>query len=97
VIRTRLIVLLARLRSGSCRGCLLVGVVVDLPGVDWLLIWLLTCSWDSSSEFLLPTNSSGSVGVLSLLALFVYFSILRWYIRRDDQDSRSRVSSSSPG
>jgi hypothetical protein len=35
---------------------------------------------------LLPMNSSGGVGVLSLLALFVCFSILRWYIRKDDQD-----------
>jgi hypothetical protein len=53
-----------------------------LAGVDWLL----TCSWDNSGEFLLLTNSSGGVGVLSLMALFVCFSILRWYIHRDDQD-----------
>jgi hypothetical protein len=35
---------------------------------------------------LLSSNSSGSVGVLALLALFICFSILRWYIYRDDQD-----------
>jgi hypothetical protein len=35
---------------------------------------------------LLPTNSFGCVGVLALLALFIYFPILRWYICRDDQD-----------
>jgi hypothetical protein len=35
---------------------------------------------------LLPTNSSGSIGVLALLALFICLSILRWYICRDDQD-----------
>jgi hypothetical protein len=57
-------------------------VVVDLPSVDWLL----TCGWDSCSEFLLLTNSSGSVGVLALLALFIRFSVLMWYIRTDDQD-----------
>jgi hypothetical protein len=57
-------------------------VVVALPGVAYLL----TCSWGSCSEFLLLTSSSGGVGVPSLQALFACFSILRWYIRRDDQD-----------
>jgi hypothetical protein len=33
-----------------------------------------------------PTNSSGSVGILTLLALFICLSILRWYVSRDDQD-----------
>jgi hypothetical protein len=66
-IRTRFIALLAWPRGGWCRGCLLPGVVVDLPSVDCLL----TCSWDSCSEFLFPTNSSGGVGVLTLLALFI--------------------------
>jgi hypothetical protein len=60
--------------------------VVELPGVEWLLTWLLTCTWDNSSEFLLLMNSSGSVGVLSLMALFVCFSVLRCYLHRDDQD-----------
>jgi hypothetical protein len=35
---------------------------------------------------LLPPNSSGSVGVLMLLALLIGFPILRWYIHRDDKD-----------
>jgi hypothetical protein len=35
---------------------------------------------------LLSSNGSGSVGVLALLALLIGFSILRWYIRRNDQD-----------
>jgi hypothetical protein len=85
-IRTSLIVLLTWLRGGWCRECLFPDVAVDLPCVDWLLAWLLACSWDSSNELLLPTNSSGGVGVLALLALFICFSVLRWYIRRDDQD-----------
>jgi hypothetical protein len=53
-----------------------------LPGVAYLL----TCGWSSYSEFLLLTSGSGGVGVLALDALFVCFSILRWHIRRDDQD-----------
>jgi hypothetical protein len=57
-------------------------VVVALPGVAYLL----TCGWSSYSEFLLLTSGSGGVGVLALHALFVCFSILRWHIRRDDQD-----------
>jgi hypothetical protein len=35
---------------------------------------------------LLSSNSSGSVGILALLTLLIGFSILRRYIRRDDQD-----------
>jgi hypothetical protein len=35
---------------------------------------------------LLLSNSSGSVGVFSLLTLCVCLSVLRWYICRDDQD-----------
>jgi hypothetical protein len=35
---------------------------------------------------LLLSDSSSSVGVLTLLELLICFSILRWYIRRDDQD-----------
>jgi hypothetical protein len=57
-------------------------VVVDLPSVDWLL----TCSWDSYSQLLLSTYHSVSVSILALLALFICFSILRWYICRDNQD-----------
>jgi hypothetical protein len=35
---------------------------------------------------LLSLNNSGSVGILALLVLLIGFSILRWYIRRNDQD-----------
>jgi hypothetical protein len=35
---------------------------------------------------LLLSDGSSSIGVLMFLALLVCFSILRWYIRRDDQD-----------
>jgi hypothetical protein len=35
---------------------------------------------------LLSSNSSGSVGILSLLTLRICLSVLRWYICRDDQD-----------
>jgi hypothetical protein len=35
---------------------------------------------------LLSSNCSGSVAVLALLALLIDFSILRWYIRKNDQD-----------
>jgi hypothetical protein len=43
-------------------------------------------SWGSSSELLLSSNSSGSISVLTLLTLFICFSILQWYIRRYGQD-----------
>jgi hypothetical protein len=81
-IRTRFIALLAWLRGGWCRGCLLPDVVIDLPGVDWLL----TYGWTSCSELLLSTYHSFNIGILTLVALFIHFSILRWYIRKDDQD-----------
>jgi hypothetical protein len=35
---------------------------------------------------LLSSNSLSSVGVFTLLTLRVCFSILRWYICREDQD-----------
>jgi hypothetical protein len=34
----------------------------------------------------LSSDSSGSVGIFTLLTLRVCFSFLRWYICRDDQD-----------
>jgi hypothetical protein len=34
----------------------------------------------------LSSNSSSSVGVITLLALLICLSILRWYICKDDQD-----------
>jgi hypothetical protein len=33
---------------------------------------------------LLSPDGSGSIGVFTLLSLFVCFSILWWHIRRDD-------------
>jgi hypothetical protein len=77
-VRTRFVLL----RVCWCCRCLRPDVVVALPGVACLL----TCSLGSCSEFLLPTSGSAGVGVLALHTLFVYFSILRWYICRDDQD-----------
>jgi hypothetical protein len=35
---------------------------------------------------LLSPNSSGGVGVLTLLALFIGLSILWWYVYGNDQD-----------
>jgi hypothetical protein len=70
------------LRVCWCCGCLHPDVVVALPGVACVL----TCGWGSCSKFLLPTSGSAGVGVLTLHTLFVCFSILRWYICRDDQD-----------
>jgi hypothetical protein len=35
---------------------------------------------------LLSSDGSGSISVLTLLTLLICFSILRRYIRRDDQD-----------
>jgi hypothetical protein len=34
-----------------------------------LLTWLLACTWGSSGNLLLPSDSSGSIGVLMFLAL----------------------------
>jgi hypothetical protein len=74
------------LRGSWCRRCLLTGVVIDLSVIKWLLTWLLTCAWDSNGKFLLSSNSSSSIGILALLALFIYLSILWWYVYRNDQD-----------
>jgi hypothetical protein len=57
-------------------------IVIDLFDVNQLL----TSAWSGSGKILLSSNSLGNVGVLVLLALLVGFSILRWYIRRNDQD-----------
>jgi hypothetical protein len=35
---------------------------------------------------LFSSDGSSSTGVFTLLTLLICFSILRWYIRRDDQD-----------
>jgi hypothetical protein len=65
-----------------CHKCLLRGVGVDLFGVSRLK----TCTWGSGCDLLLSSNSSGSVGVFTLLTMRVRFSVLRWYIYEDDQD-----------
>jgi hypothetical protein len=70
------------LRSSWCRRCLLPGVVIYLSGVSRLLAY----TWGSSSDLLLSSDSYDSIGVVTLLALLIGFPILRWYIRRDDQD-----------
>jgi hypothetical protein len=57
-------------------------VVAALPGITCVL----TYGWGSCNEFLLPMSSSIGMGVLMLHVLFICFSILRWYIRREDQD-----------
>jgi hypothetical protein len=81
-VGTRWIIMASLLRSGWCRGCLLPDVGVDLSSVSWLL----ACTWDGSGELLLLPDGSGGIGVFTLLTLIIYFSILRRYIRRDDQD-----------
>jgi hypothetical protein len=58
------------------------GVIIDLTSVSRLLAY----TWGSSSELLLSSDSSSSIGVLTLLALLIGFFILRWYVRRNDQD-----------
>jgi hypothetical protein len=78
----RFIALLLWLRGGWSCGCLCPDVFIPLPGV----VGLFSCDRGSCNEFLLPTNGSSDVGILALHALFVCFSILRWYIRRDDHD-----------
>jgi hypothetical protein len=85
-VGARWIIVASLLRGSRCHRCLLPDVVVDLSGVERLLTWLLACTRGSNSDLLLSSDSSGNVGVLTLLALLIYFSILRWYIRRDDQD-----------
>jgi hypothetical protein len=35
---------------------------------------------------LLSSDNSGSIGVLTLLVLLIGFPILRWYVRKKDQD-----------
>jgi hypothetical protein len=70
--------------GSRCRRCLLPDVVIDLSGIEQLLTWLLASTWGSSSYLLLSSDSSGSVGVLTLLALLICFSILRWCIRKDN-------------
>jgi hypothetical protein len=58
----------------------LCGIGVDLSDISQLEV----CTW--GSDLLLSSDSSGGVGVFTLLTPRVCFSILRWYIYRDDQD-----------
>jgi hypothetical protein len=53
---------------------------VDLSDIGQLEV----CTW--GNDLLLPSDSSGGVGVFTLVTLRVCFSVLRWYICRDDQD-----------
>jgi hypothetical protein len=78
----RWIILASLLWARWCHECLLRGIGVDLSGISRLK----ACTWGSSYDLLLSSDSSGGVGVFMLLMLRVCFSILRWYICRDDQD-----------
>jgi hypothetical protein len=73
----------ASLLWGSwCRRCFLPNISIDLTDVSrWL-----ACTWGSNNELLLSPDSSGSIGVFTILSLRVYFSILWRHICRDDQD-----------
>jgi hypothetical protein len=93
---------LASLLWGSwCHECLLrgigidlAGIGIDLPGIGVNLSGidmsgirrLKACTWGSSCDLLLSSDCSVGVGIFTLLTLHVSFSILRWYICRDDQD-----------
>jgi hypothetical protein len=70
------------LRSSWCSGCLLPDVGVDLSGISRLVAY----TWGGSGELLLLLDGFGSIGIFTLLTLLICFSVLRWYIRRDDQD-----------
>jgi hypothetical protein len=63
-----------------CHKCLLRGISVDQSDIGYLEL----CSW--GSDLLLSSDSSGGVGVFTLLTLRVCFSVLQWYICRDNQD-----------
>jgi hypothetical protein len=63
-----------------CHKSLLHGIGVDLSDISQLEV----CTW--GSNLLLSPDSSGGVGIFTLLTLRVYFSVLRWYICRDNQD-----------
>jgi hypothetical protein len=72
---------LASLLWGRWRHkCLLRGIGVDLSDIGQLEVY----TW--GSDLLLSLDSSGGVGVFTLLTLRVCFSVLRWYICKDDQD-----------
>jgi hypothetical protein len=53
---------------------------IDLSDIGQLEV----CTW--GSDLLLSLDNTGDVGVFTLLTLRVCFSVLRWYICRDDKD-----------
>jgi hypothetical protein len=59
---------------------LLRGISVDLSGVS------CSCTWGSGCDLFLSSNNSVGIGVFTLMTLHVCFSVLRWYVCRDDQD-----------
>jgi hypothetical protein len=59
--------------GSRCRRCLFLGIVVDLSDIERLLTWLLACTWGSSGDLLLSSDSSGSIGILTLLVLLICF------------------------
>jgi hypothetical protein len=63
-----------------CHKCLLCRIGVDLSDIGQLEVY----TW--GSDLLLSSDSSGGIGVFTLLTLHVCFSILWWHICRDDQD-----------
>jgi hypothetical protein len=85
-VGTRWVIVAPLLRGSCCCRCLLSGVGVDLSCVERLLARLLASTWGSCSDLLLSSDSSSSISVLTRLTLFICFSILWWYIHRDDQD-----------
>jgi hypothetical protein len=91
-VGTRWIITTSLLWGSWCCGCLLPDVDVDLTGISrWL-----SCKRGHNGELLLSPDSSGSIGVFRLLSLLVCYSILWWYVYRDDQDLAIWVSKSSP-
>jgi hypothetical protein len=59
---------------------LLRGIGVDLSDISQLEV----CTW--GSDLLLSLDNLSGIGVFMLLMLRVCFSVLQWYICRDDQD-----------
>jgi hypothetical protein len=76
----RWIIVASLLWGRWCHKCLLREVGVDLSDI----VQLEVCRW--GSDLLLSSDSSGGVGVFTLLTLRACFTVLRWYIYRDDQD-----------
>jgi hypothetical protein len=56
------------------------GIGIDLSDISQLEVH----TW--GSKLFLSSDSSGGIGIFTLLMLRVCLSVLRWYICRDDQD-----------